>query len=94
METNIIFILERNLIIFVMKLIQIKNFPLQYKLDFSGLSGRSTMGNSRDDEGNMGLQGSDGSRGSATSEGSMWQYGLRGRGKGDARRTRVSFLLF
>lgn len=43
---------------------------LQYKLDFSGLSGRSTMGNSRDDEGNSGMQGSD-TRGSATSEGSM-----------------------
>lgn len=64
----------------------------QYKLDFSGLSGRSTSGNARDEEGNSGMQGSD-SKGSATSEGSMWQYGMR-RGKGDARRTRVSFLLF
>jgi hypothetical protein len=41
----------------------------QYKLDFSGLSGRSTS-NARDEEGNSGMQGSD-SKGSATSEGSM-----------------------
>lgn len=63
----------------------------QYKLDFSGLSGRSTS-NARDEEGNSGMQGSD-SKGTANSEASMWQYGMR-RGKGDARRTRVSFLLF
>ncbi|CRK86852.1 CLUMA_CG000677, isoform A [Clunio marinus] len=42
----------------------------KYKLDFSGLSGRSTSGNARDEEGNSGMQGSD-SKGSATSEGSM-----------------------
>lgn len=41
----------------------------QYKLDFSGLSGRSTS-NARDEEGNSGMQGSD-SKGSATSEASM-----------------------
>lgn len=69
----------------------IVGFRKQYKLDFSGLSGRATS-NARDEEGNSGMQGSD-SKGSATSEASMWQYGMR-RGKGDARRTRVSFLLF
>ena len=39
----------------------------QYKLDFSGLSGagRSGSGNSRDDDGNSGLQGD--SKGSTTS---------------------------
>lgn len=44
-------------------------FGKQYKLDFSGLSGRSTS-NARDEEGNSGMQGSD-SKGSATSEASM-----------------------
>ena len=42
----------------------------QYKLDFSGLSGRSTAGNARDEEGNSGMQGSD-SKGSSTSEANM-----------------------
>jgi hypothetical protein len=44
---------------------------LQYKLDFSGLSGRgSAAGNSRDDEGNSGMQGD--SKGTTSStEGSM-----------------------
>lgn len=38
----------------------------QYKLDFTGLSaGRSGSGNSRDDDGNSGLQGD--SKGSTTS---------------------------
>lgn len=47
----------------------------------------------RDDEGNSGIQGD--SKGSTTNtEGSMWQYGMARRAKGDARRTRVSFLLF
>lgn len=37
----------------------------QYKLDFSGLQQRSGSGNSRDDDGNSGLQGD--SKGSTTS---------------------------
>lgn len=40
----------------------------QYKLDFSGLSGRSTS-NARDEEGNSGMQGGD-SKGSGTAEAS------------------------
>lgn len=70
-------------------------FPiyLQYKLDFSGLSGRATAGCSRDDEGGSGAAGD--SKGATTSsEGGIWQYGMARRAKGDARRTRVSFLLF
>ncbi|KAJ6646035.1 Alpha-catulin [Pseudolycoriella hygida] len=65
----------------------------KYKLDFSGLSGRTGgSGGSRDDEGGTGAADSKGS--STSTEASMCRYGMSRRGKGDARRTRVSFLLF
>lgn len=71
-------------------------FILQYNLDFRGLSARGSGGSMRDDEGSGSGAGGEGGKlgGSGGSEGSMWQFGMARRGKGDARRTRVSFLLF
>lgn len=71
---------------------------VQYKLDFTGLSagggaGTSRAGSTRDEEA-AGGGGGDAKPGGSTSDTAMWQYGMGRRGKGDARRTRVSFLLF
>lgn len=67
---------------------------MQYKLDFTGLSAAGAgRGSSRDDEAAGGGTG-DAKPGGSTSDTAMWQYGMGRRGKGDARRTRVSFLLF
>jgi hypothetical protein len=71
---------------------------LQYNLDFRGLSPRGrnvTYG--RDDDISSGATGMEGGKYSSapSSDPSIWQFGMaRNRAKGDARRTRVSFLLF
>lgn len=71
---------------------------MQYKLDFTGLSaGGAGSGGSRGaarDEEAAGGGGGDAKPGGSSSDTAMWQYGMGRRGKGDARRTRVSFLLF
>lgn len=69
---------------------------MQYKLDFTGLSaGAATggRGTARDEDTGGGV-GGDAKPGGSSSDTAMWQYGMGRRGKGDARRTRVSFLLF
>lgn len=68
----------------------------QYNLDFRLASDRSQGGYRDGEEGGSGGQGGDGGKMGAGpgTDGSMWQYGMARRGKGDARRTRVSFLLF
>lgn len=67
----------------------------QYKLDFTGLSAGGGAGGraARDEDGGGGV-GGDSKPGGSTGDTAMWQYGMGRRGKGDARRTRVSFLLF
>lgn len=73
----------------------------QYNLDFRGLSARGAggspyRGGDGAGDGDGGGVGADGSKtGSAPgSDPSVWQFGMARRAKGDARRTRVSFLLF
>lgn len=69
---------------------------IQYNLDFTGLTaGGAAAGGrpARDEEGGGGV-GGDAKPGGSSSDTAMWQYGMGRRGKGDARRTRVSFLLF
>lgn len=71
---------------------------MQYKLDFTGLTAGGAgagggRGTSRDEDGGGGV-GGDAKPGGSSSDTAMWQYGMGRRGKGDARRTRVSFLLF
>lgn len=66
---------------------------MQYKLDFTGLSAAGAGRSARDEEA-AGGGGGDAKPGGSTSDTAMWQYGMGRRGKGDARRTRVSFLLF
>lgn len=67
---------------------------VQYKLDFTGLSAAGAgRGGARDEEA-AGGGGADNKPGGSSSDTAMWQYGMGRRGKGDARRTRVSFLLF
>jgi len=67
-------------------------FDVQYNLDFRGLSprGRSPRG---DDDSAIATEGGK-SSGGAGGDPSIWQFGMARRGKGDSRRTRVSFLLF
>lgn len=71
---------------------------MQYKLDFTGLSagiggGAGGRAGARDEDAGGG-GGMDAKPGGSSSDTAMWQYGMGRRGKGDARRTRVSFLLF
>lgn len=70
---------------------------MQYKLDFTGLSAGVGVGggrgSAREEDGGAGV-GGDAKPGGSSSDTAMWQYGMGRRGKGDARRTRVSFLLF
>lgn len=72
------------------------SYVMQYKLDFTGLSAGGAVagrGAARDEDPSGG-GGGDAKPGGSSSDTAMWQYGMGRRGKGDARRTRVSFLLF
>lgn len=66
---------------------------LQYKLNLTGITGGLSSGSVRGDDNVAGGMG-DSKGTTSSSEGSMWHYGMARRAKGDARRTRVSFLLF
>ena len=66
---------------------------MQYNLDFRGLSPRGRSPRGDDDSAISGTEGGK-SSGGAGGDPSIWQFGMARRGKGDSRRTRVSFLLF
>lgn len=68
-------------------------FEMQYNLDFRGLSPRGRSPRGDDDSAISGTEGGK-SSGGAGGDPSIWQFGMARRGKGDSRRTRVSFLLF
>jgi len=63
---------------------------LQYKLNLTGITGGLTSERSNE---NM-AGGMCDSKGTTSSSDIPWHYGMARRAKGDARRTRVSFLLF
>lgn len=68
----------------------------QYNIDLRGIgASRGSAGGDEDGGGGGGGAGGDGKMGvGGGTDGSIWQMGMARRAKGDARRTRVSFLLF